>query len=247
MKKDAIFNIKSGKAILLEGNEKKALIKKIGVKEYPYVVVTGLTVNKYQTYFEWNQGTYFQNISEADERFIQMAGYDQIQNDINYSEIGEWTLGSYNIERFDSIDEMFAFFMDKEDINKEKLIEMLSEKVKREIVFNCADVLVEENGKFYYGEDLYFFEEDINNKARKIDNILNELNITNVKPYDVIELIEQNNLKYKDESLINRINDSIKAAGYDKDIKDFINYMNEEIYKECEEIKNEEIIEEDEM
>ena len=91
LKKDAIFNIKSGKAILLEGNEKKALIKKIGVKEYPYVVVTGLTVNKYQTYFEWNQGTYFQNISEADERFIQMAGYDQIQNDINYSEIGEWT------------------------------------------------------------------------------------------------------------------------------------------------------------
>lgn len=239
LKKDTIFNLKYGKAILLEGNKKLALIKQLSVKDYPYTVVSGLTVSKYKTYFEWNQGSHYQTLSEANEKFEELGGYDKIENDLIYSEIGEWTLGSHNIVRFNNIDEIFNFLID-EDINKEKLIEMLSEKAKREVVFRYADVVIEEDGKFYYGEDLYFFEEEINKKTQKIDRILNELNIKNVKPYDVIELIEQNEVGNIDKNLEMNIYSAIKTAGYERDIMDFINFINEELYKEDEMSEEEE-------
>lgn len=69
LEKDNIFDIDYGRAILLEVDKELALIKKLNTKEYPYVVVTGLTVSKSKTYFEWNQGSYFQNFTEACKKY----------------------------------------------------------------------------------------------------------------------------------------------------------------------------------
>ena len=229
---NAIFNINCGKSILLEGNKNSALIKRLDVRDdiTPYIIVNNLKVNKYQTGFEWDQGRYFKSLVVASEEYEKDKGlYDC--NDLIYSEVGEWTLGSHNITRFNDLDDIFRFLIDDE-INKETLIDMLSEKAKREIVLSHLDVVIEEDGKFYYGQDLYFFEEEINEKTRKIDNILNELNIKNVKPYDVIELIEQSLAESINKNLENNIASAIKKAGYEKSISDFINYINEEIEKE---------------
>ena len=231
LEKDAIFNIKYGKAILLEGNKNLALIKQLGVKDNPYVVTTGLTISKYKTYFEWNQGSHCQTLAEANEKFEELGGYDKIQNDLIYSELGKITLENNNIGKFDNVDEIFRFLMDDE-INKEELMDMLSEKMKKEIVLSHADTVIEEDGKYYFGQDIYFFEEEINEKTRKIDSILNELNIKNVKPYDVIELLEQCEVESIDKNLEENINKAIKTAGYEKSTEDFINYINEELYKE---------------
>lgn len=239
---NAIFNINCGKAILLEGNKNIALIKRLDVRDdiTPYIIVNNLKVNKYQTGFEWDQGRYFNSLVVASEEYEKDKGlYDC--NDLIYSEVGEWTLGSHNITRFNDLDDIFRFLIDDE-INKETLIDMLSEKAKREIVLSHLDVVIEEDGKFYYGQDLYFFEEEINEKTRKIDNILNELNIKNVKPYDVIELIEQSLAESINKNLENNIASAIKEAGYEKSISDFINYINEEIEKEeLEEVEEEEL------
>lgn len=239
---NAIFNINCGKAILLEGNKNIALIKRLDVRDdiTPYIIVNNLKVNKYQTGFEWDQGRYFNSLVVASEEYEKDKGlYDC--NDLIYSEVGEWTLGSHNIMRFNDLDDIFRFLIDDE-INKETLIDMLSEKAKREIVLSHFDVVIEEDGKFYYGQDLYFFEEEINEKTRKIDNILNELNIKNVKPYDVIELIEQSLAESINKNLENNIASAIKEAGYEKSISDFINYINEEIEKEeLEEVEEEEL------
>lgn len=239
---NAIFNINCGKAILLEGNKNIALIKRLDVRDdiTPYIIVNNLKINKYQTGFEWDQGRYFNSLVVASEEYEKDKGlYDC--NDLIYSEVGEWTLGSHNITRFNDLDDIFRFLIDDE-INKETLIDMLSEKAKREIVLSHLDVVIEEGGKFYYGQDLYFFEEEINEKTRKIDNILNELNIKNVKPYDVIELIEQSLAESINKNLENNIASAIKEAGYEKSISDFINYINEEIEKEeLEEVEEEEL------
>lgn len=235
---NTIFNINSGRAILLEGNKNIALIKRIDVKDdiTPYIIVNDLKVNKYQTGFEWAQGKYFNSLVVAIEEYEK----DKVMyeyNDLFYSEIGEWTLGSHNITRFNNLDEIFRFLIDDE-INKETLMDMLSEKAKREIVLSHYDVVIEEDGKFYYGEDLYFFEEEINEKTRKLENILNELNIKNIKPYDIIELLEQSEAESVDENLEMKIYSAIKESGYEKCITYFINYINEELYKE--EIEDEE-------
>jgi len=235
---NAIFNINCGRAILLEGNKNIALIKRLDVRDdiTPYIIVNNLKVNKYQTGFEWDQGRYFNSLVVASEEYEKDKGlYDC--NDLIYSEVGEWTLGSHNITRFNDLDDIFRFLFDDE-ISKETLVDMLSERAKRELVLSHLDVVIEEDGKFYYGQDLYFFEEEINEKTRKIDNILNELNIKNVKPYDVIELLEQNEVESINENLEKNIYSAIKAAGYEKNITDFINYINEELYKE--EIEEEE-------
>ena len=233
IEKDIVFDMEHCKAIILEGNKNLALIKQLGVNEIPYIVATGLTNIKDNTYLEWKTEEKYQTLTEANERFGQLGGYSIIQNDFIYSEIGEWTLGSYNITRFNNIDEIFDFLID-EDVRKKEIIEMLSEKAKRDVVFRYADVVIEEDGKFYYGQDLYFFEEEINEKARKIDEILNKLNIKNVKPYDIIELLEQKEIDEINKDLENNINSAIKISGYEKDIEDFINYINEELYKENE-------------
>lgn len=79
LEKDTIFDIKYGKAILLEGNNELAFIKKLGVDYRPYVVVSGLAVNKNNTHYEWNQGSYYETLIEATEKFYELGGYEIIQ------------------------------------------------------------------------------------------------------------------------------------------------------------------------
>ena len=244
LEKNPIFDLKYGKAILLEGNQNLALLKKIGVEDYPYVVATGLSVSKYKTYFEWNQGSYFQEITNAIEKYKELKEIENeiVQNDLIYSELGKTTLENHNILKFENVDETFDYIYDC-DVSKEELVAELTEKMKEELSFKYAsERLIKEDGKYYFGEDLYFFEEEINEKTRKIDTILNELNIKDIKPYDVIELLEQAENSYEpiDEKLISEISDALKLAGYDKTIQDFIKYISNELSKEdAEEEENE--------
>ncbi len=239
LEKDAIFDIKNGKAILLEGNNELALIKKLRVDYCPYVVVSGLAVNKNNTHFEWKQCLNFQTLTEANEKFEELGGYKKTQSDLVYSEVGEFTLGRYDIVRFNNVDEAFDSLVD-ENISKEQLIDMMSEKAKKETVLGYIDVVVIQDGKYYFGNDFYFFEDEINEKTRKIDKILNELNIKDVKTYDVIELLERRECEFIDKELEENIANAIATAGYKKDIEDFINYINEELYKEKKKIEEKE-------
>lgn len=220
-----------GNLFVLEKYDNAALLKTINGKETQYIVASGINVNKYKTGFDWLHGFYFESGTEAYKKFEELTGHEKTQNAVIYSELGEFTLGSHNITRFDSVEEAFDFFVD-EDLKKEDLVEMIPEKAKRDIVYSFADVILEEDGKFYYGQDLYFFEEEINEKTYKIDKILTELNIKNIKPYDVIELLEQSEIDYINEDLKEQINKAIKTAGYEKNIEDFIDYINEELYAE---------------
>lgn len=235
LEKDAIIDINYGKAIILEKESNIALIKQIGVKENPYVVVSGLNVHKSGTYFDWIHGSHFNNLTEASKTFEERVDLNKNQNDIIFSELGQATLNNYNISKFENVDEIFSFLMD-DDIKKEDLINMLSDKMKEEIVLSHVDNTREEDGNFYFGQDLYFSEEDINERVIKIDKILQELKIKNIKPYDVIELIEENENGAIKSELTDKVLKNIKAAGYEKTIQDFINYINEEV----ENIKDEE-------
>lgn len=109
---------------------------------------------------------------------------------------------------------------------------MLSEEMKKEIISGYVETVREENGNFYYANDLYFSEEDINDRVRKIDKILNEINIKNIEPYTVIELLEQSDNKEIDMNLSAKIENLIHAAGYEKTTEDFVKYINEELEKE---------------
>lgn len=241
LEQDSILELKYGKAIMIEGDKNLALIKKIGVKDYPYVIVSGLTPCKYKTYFEWNQGTYCQTLDEAVDIYNELTEKETECNDLIYSELGKATLENYCVSKFNNVDEIFNFLIEDE-MNKEDLISMFTEKMKKQIISNYADSIVEENGKYYYGQDLWNFEEDINEKVRKIDNILNRFNIKNVKPYDVIELIEQEEYTFepRDEQVIKKVYDEIRESGYEGSINSFIKNIKNAI-------DNEENIEESEI
>lgn len=105
LEKDTIFDIKYGKAILLEGNNELALIKKLGVDYSPYVVVSGLAVNENKTYFEWNQGSYCKTLIEATEKFNELGGYEKKQNYIEYSRIIDENFENRLKEIFDNVKE----------------------------------------------------------------------------------------------------------------------------------------------
>ena len=82
LKKDEIFDIKYGNAILLEGDKNLALIKKLGIEDNSYAIVSGLAINKNKTYFEWNHGSYCQTLYEAIEIFEKLGGYKKMQNEL---------------------------------------------------------------------------------------------------------------------------------------------------------------------
>lgn len=237
--KDSIIDINFGKAIILEKEKNWALIKKLGVKEYPYVITNGLGVSKSKTYFDWIQGSYYRNLTEASKIFDERTNINQNLNDIIYDELGEKTLENYNILKFESADEIFEFLLDDE-INREELISMLSEEMKKEIISGYADTVREENGNFYYGQDLCFFEDDINNKVRKIDEILDNINIKNIEPYTVIELLEQYDNEEINKNFSVKIEKLIHESGYKKTTEEFAKYINEELEKEITEEESEE-------
>ena len=229
--RDAIIDINFGQAIILEKEKDWALIKKLGIEESPYVVTNGLGVHKSKTYFDWIQGSYYRNLTEASKIFEERARINRNINDIIFDDLGKATLENYNISKFESVDEIFNFLID-EDVNKEELINMLSEEMKKEIISGYADTVREENGNYYYANDLYFSEEDINDRVRKIDKILNEINIKDIEPYTIIELLEQYDNREINKDLSAKIENLIHAAGYEKTAVDFVKFINEDLYKE---------------
>lgn len=229
--KDNIIDINFGRAIILEKEKDWALIKRLGVEESPYVVTNGLRVHKSKTYFDWLQGSYYTNLTEASKIFEERAGINKNLNDIIFNDLGEKTLENYNILKFENVDILFDYLMDDE-IKKEDLVSMLSEEMKREIALGYTNSVREEDGNFYYGSDLCFFEEDINWMTKKIDEILNGIYIKNIKPYTVIELLEQYDNGKIDKDFSVKIEGLIHVAGYEKTTEDFAKYLNEELYKE---------------
>ncbi|MCI9016130.1 MAG: hypothetical protein HFJ53_03055 [Clostridia bacterium] len=229
--RDAIIDINFGQAIILEKEKDWALIKKLGVEESPYVVTNGLGVHKSKTYFDWLQGSYYTSLTEASKVFEERTGINKNLNDIIFNDLGEKTLENHNVLKFENIDTLFDYLMDDE-INKEDLVNMLSEEMKREIAIGYVDSVREENGNFYYGSDMCFFEEDINWMTKKIDEILNGINIKNIKPYIVIEVLEQYDNGEIDKDFSVKIENLIHAAGYKKTAVDFVKFINEELYKE---------------
>lgn len=228
--KDNIIEINIGKAIILEKEKDWALIKKLGVATTPYIVTNGLRVHKSKTYFEWLQGSYHNNLAEASKMFEKMSGINKNMNDIIFSELGKTTLENYCISKFENINEIFEFLID-EDMNRETLINMLSEEMKEELILSYTDSVREENGSFYYGEDICFFEHDINEKVEKINKILSAINI-DIEPYTIIELLEKADKKEIDKELENKVGIILDAAGYKQTTSKFIKYINEELEKE---------------
>lgn len=227
LEKDSIFDIDYGKAILLDGNKELALIKKLNTKEYPYAVITGLKVNKCKTFFEWNNGSYFQNLSEACKKYEDLNKNIEKKNGLMYSELGESTLENNEIFKFNNLNEAFDFVFDY-DFTKEDLVERLTEQMKEELVFDYAgERLIKENEKYYYNEDFDLFEKEMNNKINNVGKILNELNINDIKPIDIIELLEEKQLEFKplNQNIVENISNKLENAGIKKGIEEFINYV----------------------
>lgn len=79
-------------------------------------------------------------------------------------------LEDYNILKFNNINEIFNFLFD-EDLTKEDIIAMLSDKIKEELVLLNENV-IKNNDKFYYGQDIHSLEEDF--KKSEIENNINQ-------------------------------------------------------------------------
>lgn len=241
IKKDAIIDINYGQAIILEGNKDLALIKQIGKEVEPYIIVTNLQPHKkYGTYFEWDSGSYFNSIAEASKEYEKRENINKHYNDIDFSKLGEKTLEKYGIAKFKSSDEMFDFLFD-EDMNKEDVINMLSTEMKEEIISSYVDTARREKGEFFYNNEMCFIEESINGELIKIDNVLQELKVVNVNPYEVIELLEQNELEEIDPNLGNKILNDIRLSfpDYNATIENFIECVQEKLEEIQEEEENE--------
>lgn len=237
IKKDAIININYGQAILLEGNKDLALIKHIGKEFEPYVIVTNIKPHqKYGTYFEWDNGSYFNSIAEASKEYEKRFNINKHFNDIDFSKVGEKTLENNLISKFNSTDKMFNFLMDDE-INKEDLVNMLSDEMKEELILSYADTVRKEGREFFFGQDMCFFEEEMNEKLLKIDSILQELKMTNVNPYEVIEILEQSETEEIDLKLENKILNDIRLSfpNYNLTIENFIENIQEKLVEVQEE------------
>lgn len=236
--KDNIIPLNYGQAILLEGDKNLALLKQIGKELEPYIIVTHLHPHrKYGTYFEWDNGSRFNSIAEASKEYEKRANINKHSNDIDFSKLGKQTLENSNISKFNGIDNIFRFLIDDE-MNKEEIISWLSDEMKEELVLEYNDSTRKEKDEYFYGEDMFCFEEEISEKLLKINNILQELHLNKIDSYNVLELLEQNECEYEntiDKKLENDISTKIKAAGYDKSINDFIDYINKEIENEEEE------------
>ncbi len=238
IKKDAIIDINYGQAIILEGDKNLALLKQIGKEAEPYIIVRNLRPHfKYGTYFEWDSGSYYDSIVEASKEYEKRANINNHFNDIDFSKLGEKTLENYGIAKFENVDEIFNFLIDDE-MNKEDIVNMLSSEMKEEIVSSYIDTARMERGEFFYNNDMCFVEESINEELLKIDNILQELKMTNVNPYEVIEILEQSESEEIDPNLENKILNDIRLSfpNYNSTVENFIKRIQEKL----EEIQEEE-------
>lgn len=82
-------------------------------------------------------------------------------NDIEFNKIPLNVLSDYNIGIFNSVNEIFNFLFD-EDYTKEDIIAMLTDEMKEKLVLLNENVR-QEKDKFYYGQDICFFEDDVKN------------------------------------------------------------------------------------
>ena len=77
------FDINIGKAVLLEGDEKFGIIKRLNENEdyHNYIVVTGLHYNNKKDRFDWNEGKHCKNILEAIEYYEKIKDH-QLEEDL---------------------------------------------------------------------------------------------------------------------------------------------------------------------
>lgn len=240
LKKDHIFDTSVGKAILLEGDSQLALIKRLNTDCQPYVIVRGLEPNRTKSSFEWLYGTYFSSLSQASKEYEKVANINQHANDIDFSKLGEKTLENYGIAKFKNVDEIFDFLME-EDMNKEDILEMIPKETKKEIISTYYDSTREEKEEYFFSDSMFALEESINYHLIKIDNALQQLNITEVSPYDVMEILEQKELEEIDPGLSEKILNDIKISipNYDSTIENFIECVQERLEENQEEEENE--------
>lgn len=96
---------------------------------------------------------------------------------IKFNKIPQNILDENNIIKFDGISEIFDFIYD-EDWTKEEIIEQLTDDMKKQLVLKNENVRIDEEN-YYYGTDIYYFEEDL--KEGKIEGYKIDLNNKNTK------------------------------------------------------------------
>ena len=96
---------------------------------------------------------------------------------IKFNEIPEKILIDNNISKFNNVSEIFNFIYD-DDWTKEEIINQLSDEMKKQLVLRNDNVRIE-GDKFYYGPDIYDFEDDLKNG--KIEGFNIDLNNNDIK------------------------------------------------------------------
>lgn len=96
---------------------------------------------------------------------------------VKFNKIPSEVLDNYNINKFDSVSKIFDFIYD-DDWTKEEILALLTDEMKKELVLQNDNVRVDEDN-YYYGNDIYDFEEDLKNG--KIEGCKVDLNNMNTK------------------------------------------------------------------
>lgn len=96
---------------------------------------------------------------------------------VKFNKIPQNILDENNIIKFHGISEIFDFIYD-EDWTKEEIIEQLTDDMKKQLVLKNENVRIDEEN-YYYGSDIYYFEEDL--KEGKIEGYKIDLNSMNTK------------------------------------------------------------------
>lgn len=96
---------------------------------------------------------------------------------INFNKIPENILVDNNISKFNNVSEIFDFIYD-EDWTKDEIINQLSDEMKKQLVLRNDNVRFD-GDKFYYGPDMYEFENEL--QKGKIEGCNIDLNDNDIK------------------------------------------------------------------
>ncbi|MDO5555111.1 MAG: DpnD/PcfM family protein [Clostridia bacterium] len=227
IKKDAFFYLKYGNAILLEGDKNMTLLKKINCSQCPYVIANNIQVSKTKTHFEWVSGSYFDNLYEASKEFNNRT---KMKEHTLFSKLGKETLKNYGIENFSNAQEAFEF-MCEEEFNKDDIVDLLSEEMKKKIILDHFENYIEENDEYFYFDacEKSEIENELNEIIMKISDTLNNLNIKCLSPFDILELLEENKTSKIDETLIEKVESILLSSGYKNSIESLLSYISQEI------------------
>lgn len=204
LEKDSIFDIKYGKAILLEGNKDLALIKIIGVKDYPYLIVTGLKVGGFYTYFEWENSLEYITLNEA------ISDYEKIKNENNLEDFKAQKLTRSN--DFEYI-----------EINIQNQIDKVKDEIKNCNTKDFDDLIdkyrVFNNIKNTIDEDLIEVEqfqkvlEEDHDILEKIYNKVQSLNLYSLPPTFDEVMLETFLKEFSDSTKLDEENEEIEIGG----------------------------------